>query len=229
MLCGCTAKYYRRSADRQAYRAIAEKGPLVTNMDPHFTIERTNVVRLDDLPQLTETNEFLGPAAAAERGARVLSLQKALELSVKFSRLYQNSKEQLYLAALSLTLTRHEFAPIFSARGEGRYEVQTVQTIALVPDPVTGQLIPVLSDNLAEQHDVRASGQVGVDWLIRDVGRISAAFTTDFLRFLTGDPRTLTSSAIGATFTRPLLRNTGYKTDIENLTQGERDLLYQVR
>ena len=68
-----------------------------------------------------------------------------------------------------------------------------------------------------------------MNWLIRDIGRLSAAFTTDFLRFLTGDPRTVTSSRIGATFTRPLLRNAGYKTDIENLTQSERDLLYQVR
>jgi outer membrane protein TolC len=68
-----------------------------------------------------------------------------------------------------------------------------------------------------------------VNWLIRDIGRISAAFTTDFLRFLTGDPRAVTSSQVGATFTRPLLRNAGYMADIENLTQSERDLLYQVR
>ena len=48
-----------------------------------------------------------------------------------------------------------------------------------------------------------------MSWLIRDIGKLSAAFTTDFLRFLTGDPRTVTSSQIGATFTRPLLRNAG--------------------
>jgi len=43
----------------------------------------------------------------------------------------------------------------------------------------------VLSDNLAERNQVRGNASVGVDWLIRDIGKISAAFTTDFLRFLT--------------------------------------------
>jgi outer membrane protein TolC len=105
--------------------------------------------------------------------------------------------------------------------------VQTAQTYAL--DPLTGQVEPVLSDNLAEQQSIHATGNAGVSWLVRDVGKLSAAFSTDFLRFLAGSPSTLTSSQIGATLTRPLLRNAGYKADIENLTQAERDLLYQLR
>ncbi len=228
-LCGCTAKHYRRSADQDAYRAIAQRAPLVTNMEPHFTIEQTNVLTLDGLPQATATNDFLGEAAAAELGARVISLQEALKLAVQHSRIYQNNREQLYLTALSMTLSQHQFAPIFSGGGSSTYAVQTAQTVALVPDPVTGETIEVLSDNLAEQQSVSVAGNVGVNWLIRDIGKLSAAFTTDFLRFLAGDPRTITSSQIGATLTRPLLRNAGYKADIENLTQSERDLLYQLR
>ena len=107
--------------------------------------------------------------------------------------------------------------------------MQTEQTTGYVPDPVTGQIVPVLSDNLAEQQSVHATGSAGVSWLIRDIGKITAAFTTDFLRYLAGSPSTLTSSQIGATLTRPLLRNAGYKADKENLTQAERDLLYQLR
>jgi outer membrane protein TolC len=228
-LCGCTAKRYRRSADKDAYAAIAQKTPLVQNMDPRFTIEQTNSLVLDGLPQVAATNDFLGEAAAAELSARVMSLQEALKLAVQYSRVYQNNREQLYLTALSLTLSRHQFTPIFSGGGSGTYAVQTAQTTALVPDPVTGQLIPVLSDNLAEQQSVHVAGNAGASWLIRDVGKLSAAFTTDFLRFLAGSPSTLTSSQIGATLTRPLLRNAGYKTDIENLTQAERDLLYGLR
>lgn len=228
-LCGCTAKHYRRAADKDAYGAIAQKAPFVTNMEPRFTIEQTNVLVLDGLPQVTMTNDFLGDAAAAELGARVLSLPEALKIAVRHSRIYQNSREQLYLTALSLTLSRHEFAPIFAGGGTGNYAVQTAQTVALVPDPVTGETIEVLSDNLAEQQSVHATGNVGVSWLIRGIGKLSAAFTTDFLRFLAGNPSTITSSQIGATLTRPLLRNAGYKADIENLTQAERDLLYQLR
>jgi outer membrane protein TolC len=209
-LAGCSTAHYRRSADKEAYQAIAQKTPAVTNMEPHFTIEQTNALALDDLPVAAQTNEFLGQAAGAESGARVLSLEKVLEIAVHHSRSYQTSKEQLYLAALSLSLSRHQFAPIFSGSGNGTYTVTT-------------------SDNLAETHSVSGSGNVGVGWLIRDLGRVSAAFTTDFLRFLSGDPRTATSSQIGATFARPLLRNAGYKAEIENLTQAERSLLYQLR
>jgi hypothetical protein len=41
-LCGCAAKHYRQSADKDSYAAIAQKAPLVTNMEPRFTIEQTN-------------------------------------------------------------------------------------------------------------------------------------------------------------------------------------------
>ena len=229
-LAGCSTDHYRRSADQDVYKLIAGKSPLVTNMDSRFTIEQTNLLTLGDLPATAPAAEFLGPAGEMERDARVLSLEKALDTAVKHSRVYQSSKEQLYLTALSLTLSLHQFAPLFSGSGQADYAVQTEQAVDLVPDPANpGEYKTVLSDNLAEQQSISGSGSVGVSWLIRDLGRISAAFTTDFLRYLSGDPRTVTSSQIGATFTRPLLRNAGYKADIENLTQSERDLLYQLR
>ena len=229
-LAGCTANHYRRSADKETYRAIAQKTPLVTNMEPRFSIEQTNAFRLDELPLAPQGTNFLGAEAESERGARLMSLEKALAVAVRHSRTYQNSREQLYLAALSLTLSRHQLAPLFSGSTGGDYNVRTEQALSLEPDPANpGQFRTVLSDKLAEQHNAHGSGQVGVNWLIRDIGKITAAFTTDFLRFLTGDPRTLTSSQVGATFSRPLLRNAGYKADKENLTQAERDLLYALR
>ena len=227
---GCTARQYRRSADKEAYRAIAQKTPFVTNMEPRFSIEQTNVLRLDDLPLAQQTNSFLGAEAESEQGARMLSLEKALEVAVRHSRVYQNSKEQLYLSALGLTLARQQFTPIFSGSTKGDFDVQTEQASQLVPDPADPtKYKTVLSDNLAEKHHVHGHGELGVGWLIRDIGKISAAFTTDFLRFLSGGPSTLTSSEVGATFSRPLLRNAGFKAEIESLTQAERDLLYAVR
>jgi len=59
-LCGCTASHYRASANKQVYDAIARKTPLVTNMEPRFTIEQTNALVLDGLPEVTVTNDFLG-------------------------------------------------------------------------------------------------------------------------------------------------------------------------
>jgi outer membrane protein TolC len=227
LLAGCTAAHYRKSADKEAYRLIAEKTPLVTNMEPRFTIEQTNTANLSSLRVVSQTNEFLGEAAAAERGARVLTLEHALTVAVKHSRVYQNNKEQLYLSALSLSLSRHQFTPIFSAGGGGTFTEQNVSVEGFEVDPATGELRPVVKEELT--RNVRGNGSVGVDWLIRDVGRISAAFTTDFLRFIAGGPGTIVSSQVGGTFTRPLLRNAGFKAEVEALTQAERDLLYALR
>jgi outer membrane protein TolC len=225
-LAGCT-NHYRKSADKEAYRAIKGKTPLVRNMDPHFTIEQTNAISLEGLPLATNVHGFLGADGERERGASILRLEDALRLGITYSRAYQSRKEQLYLSALSLTLARHQFAPLFSAGGDGSYGVSTEQFDKIEIDPITGE--PVVSDVIVEQHRVDASGSVGASWLIRDVGRITTAATADFLKLITGDPRVLTSSQLSATFLRPMLRDAGFKQEAEALIQAERDLLYDLR
>lgn len=229
LICGCSAKHYRKSADREAYQAIRQKTPLVRNMDAQFTIEQTNQVSLQGLPQARHAEAFLGAEASKEVGATILSLEQALEVAIKHSRSYQSRKEQLYLEALSLTLARHQWAPLFSGEAGARLAAQTEQAVDVVVDPITQQPRVLVSDNLVEQQRVTADGSLNASWLIRDVGRVTASLTTDFLRFITGDPRALTSSQLGATLVRPLWRNAGFKQQIENLTQAERDLLYAMR
>jgi outer membrane protein TolC len=226
---GCTAKYYRKSADKDVYGAIAQRTPMVPNMDTNFTIEMTNTVAIDRLPISSYMPDFLGTNAQGEVGARVLSLENALLLAIQRNRPYQLRKEQLYITALNLTLARYRFTPIFSGAGRAGIIGQTAQAVAVVIDPVTQQPKTLLSDNLVEQRQVAAEGTLGVSWLIRDVGLITASFAADFSRFLTGGPQTMTESAIGATLTRPLLQNAGYQQQIEQLTQAERDLLYDLR
>ena len=228
-LFGCSTAHYRKSADRETAQVIAEKTPAVPNMDPRFTIEQTNALSLDGLPDVGSVEPYLGPAGEVEKGARVISLEKALEIAVNHSRLYQTRKEQLYLQALDLTLSRHQFTPLFSSGTRARYDVNTEQAVKVGIDALTGQPKAELSEALVEQHRVSGNGSIDSSWLIRDVGRISAAFTTDFFRFLTGDPRALTSSQVGATFLRPLWRDAGFKAAMENLTLAERNLLYQLR
>lgn len=226
---GCSTEHYRRSADSEVSRVIAQKVPAVPNMDLHFTIARTNPPSLVGLPVWTNAPEFLGVEGTVENGAGVLSLEKALAVAIHSSRIYQNRKEQVYLQALDLTLARHQFTPLFASSASGRYEVSTAQAVEAQLDPVTGQLTPVLSDNLVERNSVRGNGSVSTDWLIRDVGRITTAFTTDFFRFLRGDPGTIASSQLGGIFLRPLWRNAGFKAEMENLTLAERSLLYAMR
>ena len=226
---GCSTSHYRRSADNEVAQAIAQKTPAVPDMDPHFTIEETNVLSLKPLSVSTNAPDFLGADAKREIGASVITLEKALEIGVNHSRIYQSRKEQLYFLALDLTLARHEFAPVFSSSLQGEYDVGTAQVTETRLDPVTGQLVPVLSDSLVERNSVRANGSVNTSWLISDIGRITTAATTDFFRFLQGDPGTLASSQVGATLIRPLWRNAGFKAELESLTLAERSLLYGMR
>ena len=228
VLAGCTTSHYRKSADQESYRAITVKSSEVPNMDPKFTIEHTNTLSFEGLPPTTRIEEFLGQEAEREKGAHILTLQDALRLATGFSRDYQTQKERLYLSGLSLTLSRHAFAPIFSASADAIYTAQN--TRASVTNFVNGVAEVSLSDNFVEQHAVNVpSASVNVDWLIRDVGRISAAFTADFFRFVSGGPTTVAGSQLGATFTRPLLQDAGFKRDAENLIQAERQLLYDIR
>lgn len=229
ILVGCSQNHYRNSADNQVYGVVKSKSPLVPNMDTNFTIEQTNLVLLDGLPVNTNLPDFLGTEGERERGAHVLTLDAALDIAVHASRDYQSRKETLYLSAMSLTLTRHQFTPLFQADGTVNYGGDTAQAVTVGINQITGLPEAVLSDNLVEQQRIGASGSISASWLIRDVGRITTSLSADFLRFVTGDPRAVSSSQLTATFTRPLIRNAGFKAEMENLTQAERQTLYDLR
>ena len=228
--CGCTRSHYRRSADREAAAIIADKSQAVPNMDRKFTIETTNEFALASLRVATNSVEFLGAEGAAELGARTLPLEEALSIAVKFSRTYQNRKEQLYLNALSLTLARNQFTPLFSGRAQAAYQT-TTEEVRVVVDAITGEPRVLAAEDalLVEQTRITEKNQLGANVLLQTGARISASFTTDFLRYLTGDPRAFTSSQLGATVVQPLWRGRGYKVTMENLTQSERNMLYALR
>ncbi len=227
---GCSTRHYRASADREAAAIIADKTPGVRNMDPHFTIETSNTLSLESLRVTTNTIGFLGADGALEVGARILSLEDSLDFAVKFSRNYQSRKEQVYLAALTLTLARHEFTPLFAGRAQAAYRVNTEEVVVVV-DALTGQprVLAAQDALLVEQSSVSARTQLGASWLLRTGARISAAATTDFLRYLSGDPRAFTGSQLGVALLQPLWRGSGYKVTMENLTQSERNMLYALR
>lgn len=231
-LAGCSARKLQQSADKQVYGLIQQRGAPVPDMDRHFTLNSSNAPTLTGLPVVSQTEAFLGEIGGSETGASVLTLPESLGLAVQFSRTYQTRKEQLYLTALSLTLAQHRFTPLFTAAGNAGVSGQASpqQVTTFIPDPLDPTKVkPVLSDTLVEQNSVRAGGAVRMDWLIRDVGRITAAFVADFSRIFSGGAATVTSSQVGATFTRPLLRNAGYLAETDMLIQSEHELLYGIR
>jgi outer membrane protein TolC len=263
LLAACSTTHYRESADREAYEAIAEKTEAVPGMLPGFSIDMSAIPELADLPVLEKDDASLTDAGEHEQGYRIVSLEKALELAVKKNRAYQNEKESLYLNALSLTLERHRFQPIFSGSAGGAYRRSTqdvtkmsglAQAAEQAPDLVAavGALAGTPADLLtdyatlveqaatvtelnapdeltAEQRSVSGQTQFGVNVLLEGGGRLAANLTSNFFRFVTGDPEVSTSSALLASFTQPLLRGAGRKIAAEQLTQAERDLLYALR
>lgn len=230
---GCSSKYWKRSADKESASLIKEKTPFVPNMDTNFTIEPKLPVALDPLPVAAEPEEFLGTEGATEKGAKVLPLLTALEIGITQSRDYQLRKEQLYLQSLQLALERHRYRPLFNGSVSGSYQTRSIPTdkIEIVVDAITGQPKTVIQSDalLVDQSLVSANGGVNGTLLLATGARLTTAFSTDFLRFLTGDPMpSATASALGQ-LTLPLFRGAGYKATMENLTQSERDLFYALR
>ncbi|MBL7649318.1 MAG: TolC family protein [Candidatus Hydrogenedentes bacterium] len=80
-------------------------------------------------------------------------------------------------------------------------------------------------------HERSVSGQtrIGVSQLLKGGGLFALTLTSNFLRFVTGDPGTATASTLAASFTQPLLEGAGRDIAAESLTQAERDVLYAIR
>lgn len=135
----------------------------------------------------------------------VLTLAQAVAIATAYNREYQSRKEELYLTALDLTLARHQFARQWFGTVDARY------------------------NNNSEDESVDAGAGLGFQQLLADGARISIDIAMDWTRFLTGDPRTTLASILSAEASQPLLRGSGREIVQENLTQAERDVLYQIR
>ncbi len=135
----------------------------------------------------------------------MISLAQAVAMATAYNREYQGQKEQLYLKALDLTLARHQFARKWFGTVDAKYN----------------------SDSEGEK--LTSNSGVGFQQLLADGAQISLGIAIDWARFLTGNPRTSLASVLSANATQPLLRGRGRQVVQENLTQAERDVLYQIR
>jgi outer membrane protein TolC len=134
-----------------------------------------------------------------------LTLAEAVAIGTAQSREYQNRKETLYSSTLDLTLRRHDFVTQWFGTIDGGYS------------------------KTGSDESVDAGGQLGFDKLMAQGTQISTAIAVDWMRFLTGDPQTSLGSVLSASVTQPLLRGSSKDVVQENLTQAERNVLYQIR
>ena len=200
ILAGCTS-YYRRSADKEVYKIIQQKQKAALGATNAFTIDTPYSHRKPDDIKAQEIIED-----RMREAKETLTLQDALNIALKNNRQYQLRKEQLYLSGLALTRERWDYVPQFFASTR-------------------------LSGDRAENGDesFSAANRVGFDTLLKTGGRVSLDLANDLLRFYTGGRADRAVSAIALTLSQPLLRGAGAKVAAENLTQAERDVIYEIR
>jgi len=137
-----------------------------------------------------------------------ITLVQAVALATANNRNYQNQKENLYLSALDLTGIRHDYERQWFATIDGAYVENTIADDGFF-----------LRSNIATTQDfVLPSGII-----------ISTSLAVDWLRYLTGDPRTSLGSVLTASIAVPLLGAGAGKQDWETLLQNEHQVLYDIR
>ena len=202
LLPGCAPKHYQTQADKEVYGILGRKQQALFGQTNAFTIERPYSARD---PKEVRWEELL--KARKGGGSRtVVKLDEALALAVAHNRQYQFRKETLYLAALTLTGERHEFAK----------------------RPLASLGAGVVRES---DKDGRVDGNanLGVSQLLQSGGTVSATLANDLLRYFTGDPRRSVVSVLSLNFSQPLLRGAGADVVAETLRQGERDVIYDLR
>ena len=91
-------------------------------MEPSFELQQMDPADLVSMPVSENLEAFLGKTGQSEVGARVVSLEAALELATAYNRRYLTQKEDLYLQALDLSLARFQYTPIFGSSGDVAYQ-----------------------------------------------------------------------------------------------------------
>ena len=135
----------------------------------------------------------------------ILTLPQAVAIATAHNRQYQLEKEILYTTALDLTLFRHELEPwFFSGAREGYGKEGSTEGVGGEAD---------FGFQLLLASGARIGTKVGIAWF----------------KVLTGDIHGGLASILSATLTQPLLRGSDQKVVMENLTQAERNTLYQLR
>jgi outer membrane protein TolC len=192
LVAGCSTEHYKAEADAETYEIIERK------WDPNYG-QMVNY-RISDVNHspgdiIIDINELAG----------MITLPQAVTIATANNRNYQTNKEDLYLTALSLTLTRHNFVRSWFGTIDSRIS------------------------KFDDKEKISVSNKVGFTQLLADGTQISESIALDWARFLAGDPGVSLGSVLSATITRPLLRGAGRKIVQEQLTQAEREVLYEIR
>ncbi len=135
----------------------------------------------------------------------VVNLPHALTLATAHNRDYQTRKEDLYRSALTLRLVRHGYENQLFGGGSALY----------------------LKDGRDQAFETEAN--VGFNRLLARGTQVSTQIAAGWLDVLSGQGHDRLFSVFSATVAQPLLRGSDPAIVLEQLTQAERDTLYQIR
>jgi len=135
----------------------------------------------------------------------ILSLATAVQLATAHNRDYQTQKETLYLTALQQTSVRHQYDLIPFGQGAGGYLKE------------------------GQDEGIGATAAFGFNKLLYTGAVVSTQIAANWMNVFTGNMQSGLSSVLSASITQPILRGYGRQVVMENLTQAQRDTLYQLR
>jgi hypothetical protein len=160
-----------------------------------------------------ESNTNTGPSATFNSDQKTyrITAEQCVELALFNSREFQDRREDLYLAALPVTLERFNFAAQAFAASEVIRQSTGRQAQGGPGEAWRINTDPTISRNFATGGEliVRLANQIVVD--------------------LSGPSPQTSISNLTLTFAQPLLRGGGFAVTLEALTQAERTLLYAIR
>lgn len=135
----------------------------------------------------------------------ILDIPTAVGFATAFNRSYQLERENLYVQALDLRLIRHNYANQFFGITGGGYSQD------------------------GDDQAIGTDGSFGFNRLLPSGTRIGAGLSMASVDILSGNLRGGLSSILDITASVPLMRGSGQDIVMEELTQTERDTLYQMR
>jgi hypothetical protein len=184
------------------------------------------------VPQAIDFNDAQAAGLPRDSKPYIIDMNQAFTLALINARIYQYNLENIYLAALSVTLQRFAFTPqLYAASGS---------PITGVAGATGGKILsPVLPNTFTYQ--TQATGQqlsalnlgtvAGFGQLFSTGGSILAGFANQVVFNFLGhnSVQPAVKSYLPLNIVQPLLRGGGRAVTLEPLTLAERNLLYQIR
>jgi outer membrane protein TolC len=182
-----------------------EDGPNTAKTAPAATPSTPSVTGATD-----DDRERFDTALQIETRGYRLRMDQAVELGLYNSREFQDRREDLYLAALPVTLQRFSFAAQAVAASEAILNVAGQQTAT-----------PGDTLNVNSTIGMNRRFSTGAELLVRLANQVVVD--------LSGPRPTISTSTLGLTLAVPFLRGGGFAVTLEPLALAERNLLYAIR